>query len=98
MQVRKETKRLQNEMERITCDYANGGISCTVRGDFSVSSIKVSPEAVQELIAGKPERFETMLLNVVNGAIKGVRRQTQERMSAMMKDGGLKDLLGGLGG
>ena len=94
MQMRKEAKRIQSEMERITHEYSNGGITCVVRGDFSIVSIKISPDAVKEVAAGKVERFETMLKSVIDNAIKGVKKQTQEAMMAMMKDGGP----GGLGG
>jgi DNA-binding protein YbaB len=95
MQMRKEAKRMQAEIEKITCEYANGGIVAVVRGDFSLVSIKVSPEALKEAMAGKPERFETMLLNVVNGALKLVKKQTQEHMSKLMKGSDLASMLGG---
>ena len=94
MAMRKEAKRIQNEMERITHEHSNGGITCVVRGDFTIMSIKIAPEAVKEVAAGKVERFETMLKNVVDSAIKGVKKQTQEAMMAMMKENGG----GGLGG
>ena len=45
-----------------------------------------------EVKAGKPVRFETMLLNTVNGALKKVREATQQEMMKMMQAGG------GLGG
>ena len=94
MQMRKEAKRIQSEMERITHEYSNGGITCVVRGDFSIVSIKISPDAVKEVAAGKVERFETMLKSVIDNAIKGVKKQTQEAMMALMQEGGA----GGLGG
>jgi len=94
MQMRKEAKRIQSEMERITFEYSNGGITCVVRGDFSIVSIKIAPEATKEVAAGKVDRFETMLKNVIDNAIKGVKKQTQEAMMAMMKENGG----GGLGG
>ncbi|MDD5708433.1 MAG: YbaB/EbfC family nucleoid-associated protein [Kiritimatiellae bacterium] len=95
MQMRKEAKRMQSEIEKITCEYANGGITAVVRGDVTVTSIKVTPESLKEAIAGKPERFETMLLNVVNGALKSVRKQTQEHMAKVMKGSDLSSLFGG---
>ena len=94
MQMRKETKRIQNEIEKITFEYANGGITCVARGDFSIVSIKIAPEALKEVIAGKPERFDVMLLNVVNGALKGVRKQTQEAMAKLMQGSSLSGLMG----
>jgi len=98
MQMRKEANRIKAEIEKITCEYSNGGITCVARGDFTIVSVKVSPEALKEVIAGKPERFDTMLLNVVNGALKLVKKQTQEQMAKLMGAGGaggLGSLLGG---
>ncbi|MBR4653053.1 MAG: YbaB/EbfC family nucleoid-associated protein [Kiritimatiellae bacterium] len=88
MQMRSEMKRIQAEVEKITANYANGGISVTVRGDLTVQSIKIAPETWAEVQKGKTERFETMLLNVVNGAIKTVKKTTQEHMAQMMQAGG----------
>ncbi len=95
MQMRKEAKRMQAEIEKITCEYANGGISVVVRGDFTIVSVKVAPEALAEVIAGKSDRFETMLLNVVNGAMKSVKQKTQEHMAKLMKGSDLASMLGG---
>jgi DNA-binding YbaB/EbfC family protein len=88
MQMRSEAKKMQSEMESIQAEYANGGISVTARGDFTITSIKISPETWAEVSGGKTERFETMLFNVVNGALKQVKKATQEHMMALMKDGG----------
>ncbi|MBQ9431243.1 MAG: YbaB/EbfC family nucleoid-associated protein [Kiritimatiellae bacterium] len=87
MQMRKEAKRIQAEIEKITYEYTNGGISCTARGDFTITSIKIAPESLKEVIAGKPEKFETMLNNVINAALKGVKKQTQDAMAKMMQSG-----------
>ena len=95
MQMRKEAKRMQAEIEKITCEYANGGIAVVVRGDFTVVSVKVAREALTEAIAGKPERFETMMLNVINGAMKSVKQKTQEHMAKLMKGSDLASMLGG---
>jgi len=97
MQMRKETKRLQAEIEKITFEYSNAGITCVARGDFSIVSIRFTPEALNEVRAGKPERFETMLHTVVNAALKGVRKQTQEAMGKLMQESGIGGMLGGLG-
>ncbi len=94
MQMRSEAKRIQAEIEKINVEYSNGGISVTARGDFTISSIKISPEAWAEAAGGKPERFETMLFNVINGALKSVKKTTQEQMMAAMKNGGMSGLFG----
>src|SRR5574344_225922 len=94
MQMRNEAKRIQAEIEKISFDYSNGGITVTARGDFTITSIKISPETWKEAAAGKTDRFETMLFNVVNGALKGVKKTTQEQMAKMMQAGGMGGLFG----
>ena len=99
IQMRNEAKKMQAEIKKIQCEYSNGGITVVARGDFTVASIKISEEAWKEAAGGKPERFETMLFNVVNGALKQVKKTTQEQMMALMKSngslgGGLKGLFG----
>ncbi len=94
MQMRSEMKRIQAEVEKISATYANGGISVTVRGDFTVQAIKIEPDTWAEVQKGKTERFETMLLNVINGGIKNAKKTTQEHMAKMMQAAGA----GGAGG
>ncbi len=95
MQMRKEVKRIQKEIEKITCEYSNGGITAVARGDFSILSITVNEEALQEVLDGKHQRYETMLTNVVNGALKGVKKMTQDAMSKTLKGSGMEGMLGG---
>jgi len=95
MQMRKEAKKIQAEIEAITCEYSNGGISCVVRGDFTVLSLKITDEALVEVKAGRKDRFETMLNTVVNAALKNVKKQTQEAMAKMMQNGDMGSMMGG---
>ena len=92
MQARKEAKRIQAEIDKISYTHQNGGISVTVKGDFSIGQIKFTEEALTELRAGKTERFETLLKTVLNAAINNVRTQTQQLMQRMMKDGSFPGL------
>ena len=94
MKMRSETKRIQNEVQKITATHENGGIKVVVRGDGSVISITVAPEAYDEVKAGKPARFETMLLNVVNAAIKKSKDAVQQEMLKMMQASGGGGLFG----
>jgi DNA-binding YbaB/EbfC family protein len=94
MQMRSEAKRIQQEIEKISVDYSNGGITVTARGDFTISKISISPETWAEAASGKHERFETMLFNVVNGALKNVKKTTQEHMAQLMQSGGMGGLFG----
>jgi DNA-binding protein YbaB len=93
MKMRSEAKRIESESKKIVVDYSNGGITVIARGDMTIEKIAVSPEAYDEVKAGKPQRFETMLFNVVNGALKKAREATQQEMAKVMQDG-----MGGLFG
>jgi len=94
MQMRSEAKRIEAEIKKITAEYSNGGITVIAKGDMTIEKIAVSPEAYDEVKAGKPARFETMLFNVVNGALKKAREMTQQEMAKMMQAGGMGGLFG----
>lgn len=89
MQMRKEAKKVQAEIDQISYTHTNGGISVTLKGDFTVTQFKVTEEALAEVKAGKTERFETMLKTVFNAAVSNIKQQTQHTMQQMMKDGDL---------
>jgi len=94
MKMRSEAKRIEAEIKKITAEYSNGGITVIAKGDMSIDKIAISPEAYDEVKAGKPARFETMLFNVVNGALKKARETTQQEMAKMMQAGGMGGLFG----
>jgi len=94
MQMRNEAKRIQAEIEKISVPYENGGIKAVVNGDMSLSSISISDDTYAEIAKGDKSRFETMLFNVVNGALKGAKKATQEHMAKMMQAGGAGSLFG----
>ena len=95
MQMRSEAKRIEAEIKKITAEYSNGGITVVARGDMTIDKIAVTPEAYDEVKAGKPARFETMLFNVVNGALKKAREATQQAMMKQMQAaGGMDGLFG----
>lgn len=88
MQMRAEAKKIEAAVKKVTAEYTNGGITVVAKGDMTIEKITMAPTAYDEVKAGKPERFETMLLNVVNGALKRVREATQQMMMQQMKEGG----------
>ena len=93
--MRSEAKRIQNEIQKIKAEYSNGGITVVAKGDMTIDRIAISPEAYDEVKAGRPQRFETMLFNVVNGALKRAKDATQTEMMNMMKaNGGAGGLFG----
>ena len=92
LKMRSESKKIEAEIKKISAEYSNGGITVIAKGDMTIEKIAITPEAYDEVKAGKPGRFETMLFNVVNGALKKAREATQQEMAKMMQTGG------GLGG
>ncbi len=95
MKMRSEAKRIENEVKKITAEYTNGGITVVAKGDMTIEKIAIVPEAYEEVVKGKPERFETMLFNVVNGALKRAKETTQAQMAKMMQEtGALNGLFG----
>ena len=95
LRMRSETKRIEAEIRKISAEYSNGGITVVAKGDMTIDRIAISPEAYDEVKKGKPARFETMLFNVVNGALKKAREATQREMARMMQaNGGMGGLFG----
>ena len=94
MKMRSEAKRIESEIKKISAEYANGGITVVAKGDMTIERITIAPEAYDEVKAGKPARFETMLFNVVNGALKRVRETTQQEMAKLMQANGGGGLFG----
>ena len=94
MKMRGEAKRIEAEIKKISAEYSNGGITVVAKGDMSIDKISFTPDAYDEVKAGKPARFETLLLNTVNGALRRVREATQQEMAKMMQAGGMGSLFG----
>lgn len=94
MQMRSEAKKIEAEVKKVTAEYANGGITVIAKGDMTIEKISITPEAYEEVLKGKPARFETMLFNVVNGALKRAREATQQMMMRQMQAGGMGGLFG----
>ena len=88
MKMRSEAKKIEAEIKKITAEYSNGGITVVAKGDMTIDKIAITPEAYEEVKAGKPARFETMLFNVVNGALKKARETTQQEMAKLMQANG----------
>ena len=95
MKMRSEAKRIQNEIQKISAEYSNGGITVVARGDMTIERISIVPAAYEEVLKGKPARFETMLFNVVNGALNKARETMQQHMMQQMREeGGMAGLFG----
>lgn len=91
-QMRKEMKRIQDELEKHTAEYRNGGVTVVARGDMMIQTIAIDPET---LASSKPEKLERLLLQNVNAALKLAKRDAQKMMSQATSAGGLSELFGG---
>ena len=78
MKMRSEAKRIEAEIKKISVEYANGGITVIAKGDMSIEKIAISPEAYDEVKAGKPARDTVQ----------------QEMVKQMQAGGGLGGLFG----
>ena len=94
MKMRSEAKRIETMTKNVTAEYSNGGITGIAKGDMMIEKIAVSPEAYDEVKAGKPARFETMLLNTINGALNRSREAVQQMMMKEMQANGMGGLFG----
>ena len=94
MDQMKQAMKMRSESKRIEAEYSNGGISVVARGDMTISSITIAPEAYDEVKKDKPQRFETMLFNVVNGALNKVRDATRQEMIKKLQESGAGGLFG----
>lgn len=78
-----EMKKMQKQIESLTEEYSNGGITVSVRGDLTVSGIKITPETWAEVCTGNSARFETMLHQVINNALAKMKKTTQQKIASM---------------
>ncbi len=75
MEMRSKVKKMQKDLESQTSDYENAGVKVTVRGDLTVSAIKIDPEVVD---ITRLDKLERTILENTNKALKktgnGTRR------------------------
>ena len=88
MAARGQAKKMEAMIATVTAEYSNGGITAVAKGDMTIEKIAIAPEAYDEVKAGKPARFETMLHNVINGALKRAREAVQAAMMREMQGAG----------
>ncbi|MBO7166688.1 MAG: YbaB/EbfC family nucleoid-associated protein [Kiritimatiellae bacterium] len=87
-EARSQAKAMEKMMQDISAEYSNAGITAIAAGDGSLKSIKITPEAWEDLKKEKLDRFETMLLNVISGASRKARQEFQSTMAKMLMQGG----------
>jgi DNA-binding YbaB/EbfC family protein len=90
--MRKQMKKIQDELERITVEGSSGHVKVVVSCDMAVKSVQIDPAALDPSRADKLQR---MVTDAVNNALRNAKKQAGSEMSKMTGGlGGLSEMLG----
>ncbi|MFR7746637.1 MAG: YbaB/EbfC family nucleoid-associated protein [Eggerthellaceae bacterium] len=91
--MQKELAKAQEEIANMTFEGSAGGgmVTATARGDMSIASIRIDPEALDP---EDTDMLEDMICAAVNEALRGVNDMSNARMGALT--GGMN--IPGMGG
>lgn len=80
--MQKELAKAQQEVAAMTFEGTAGGgmVSVTARGDMSIESITIDPEAIDP---EDVEMLQDMICAAVNEAIRGINEMSNARMGAV---------------
>ena len=80
--MQKELQKAQQEIAEMTFEGTAGGgmVSATARGDMSIQSITINPDAVDP---EDVEMLQDMVCAAVNEALRGVDQMSNARMSSV---------------
>ncbi|MCK4697164.1 MAG: YbaB/EbfC family nucleoid-associated protein [Dehalococcoidia bacterium] len=84
-QFQEKLEKIQQELEKATVEASSGGGAVTVvmTGQQQVQSVKISPEAVDDI-----EMLQDLVLTAMNEAVKKSKELAADRLGALT--GGLK--------
>ena len=79
-ELKESAAKLKEELPKMefSCATANGGVSVTVGGDFTVRNITIAPEML-----GDREYLERSLSEALNSAFASARTAMQEQMKSI---------------
>jgi DNA-binding protein YbaB len=94
MKQMSQMKKMQRKLAKQEVEVSNNEKTITVvaKGDMTIKSIKISPEALTTL---KPDRLEKAIVSTVNGAMESAKKAAAGDMAKMTEGMGLGDLMGG---
>lgn len=80
--MQKELAKAQEEIANMTFEGSAGGgmVTATARGDMSIASIRIDPEALDP---EDTDMLEDMICAAVNEALRGVNDMSNARMGAL---------------
>ncbi len=90
--MQRQMKRIQKDLARRTAEYSEKGVTVVARGDMTVKSIRIDPDAAD---LSRPERLSQAVTVAVNGAIKAVKKEAEAEMSKVTKGMDIPGLMGG---
>ena len=95
--MQKELAKAQEEVANMTAQGTAGGgmVTAVVRGDMTVESVVIDPEAVDP---EDVEMLQDMVCAAVNEAIRNINEQSNARLSAVTGGMGLPGMGGGMPG
>ncbi len=79
-ELQESAAKLKEELPKMefSSSTANGGVSVTVGGDFTVRSINIAPEMLEDKVF-----LERELIEALNSAFASARTAMQEQMKAI---------------
>ncbi len=91
----KQMKKMQKDLKKKEVEISNNEKTITVvaRGDMTIKSIKIAPEAID---ASKPDRLEKALVSTVNSAMDSAKKAAANDMAKLTEGMGLGGLMGGM--
>jgi DNA-binding YbaB/EbfC family protein len=89
----KQMKKMQKELKKKEVEISSNDKTVTVvaRGDMTIRSIKIAPEAMD---ASKVARLEKTLVSTLNGAMDSAKKAAAGDMAKLTEGMGLGDLMG----
>ena len=80
--VQSDVARVQEEVARLERSFSVGGgaVTAVATGDGKVKQVKIAPTLLNP---AEVDMLEDMVLSAVNGALEDVRKEANERLSAV---------------
>lgn len=94
MKQMKQLKKMQKDLQRkiVTATSPDGAVTVEARGDMSIKSIVIGPDALTSMDA---KRLSDMVTRTVNSAMDSAKKAAAGDMSKLAGSAGLGSLFGG---
>ena len=92
--MKKQMKQMQKELKKRVINASQDGITVSVRGDMSVTAVKIDPD---EAPVSDLEKLGKAVSDAANKALDSAKKEAEAEMSKLAGGlglGGLSDMLG----